>query len=83
MKNIKWIFFDVGSTLVDETEAYNHRIRDAIKDTDITFEQFNEKRLEFAKRNMKGDIEALKYFGLKKLHGIKRMKYYTLKRKQY
>lgn len=66
MKNIKWIFFDVSSTLVDETEAYNHRIRDAIKDTDITFEQFNEKRLEFAKRNMKGDIEALKYLGLKK-----------------
>lgn len=38
MKNVKWIFFDVGSTLVDETEAYNHRIRDMIKGTGITFD---------------------------------------------
>lgn len=28
MNKIKWIFFDVGSTLIDETECYNHRIRD-------------------------------------------------------
>ena len=66
MKRIKWIFFDIGSTLVDETEAYNHRIRDAISGTDITFEQFNEKRIYFAKQNLKGDLEAIKYFGLTK-----------------
>lgn len=66
MTNINWIFFDVGSTLIDETECYNHRIRDAIEGTDITFEQFNEKRIFFAKQNLKGDIEALKFFGLSK-----------------
>lgn len=66
MQGVKWIFFDVGSTLVDETEAYNHRIRDAIAGTDITFEQFQEKRLEFAKQNLKSDLEALKFFGLPK-----------------
>lgn len=66
MKRIKWIFFDVGSTLIDETECYNHRIRDAIAGTDITFEKFNEKRIIFAKQNLKGDIEALKFFGLTK-----------------
>ena len=27
---VKWIFFDVGSTLVDETEAYDHRAREMI-----------------------------------------------------
>ena len=64
MNSISWIFFDVGSTLIDETECYNHRIRDAIAGTDITFEQFNEKRIFFAKQNLKGDIEALKFFGL-------------------
>ena len=63
---IKWIFFDVGTTLADETEAYNHRIRDAIEGTDITFEQFQEKRIFFAKQNLKGDLEAIKYFGLEK-----------------
>lgn len=66
MNKIKWIFFDVGSTLIDETECYNHRIKDAIAGTDITFEQFNEKRIFFAKQNLKGDIEALKFFGLTK-----------------
>lgn len=66
MTNIKWLFFDVGSTLIDETECYNHRIRDAIEGTNITFEQFNEKRIFFAKQNLKGDIEALKFFGLTK-----------------
>lgn len=66
MTNINWIFFDVGSTLIDEKECYNHRIKDAIEGTDITFEQFNKKRIFFAKQNLKGDIEALKFFGLTK-----------------
>lgn len=64
--NIKWLFFDVGSTLVDETECYNHRIQDAIAGTNITFEEFNEKRMLFSKQNLKGDIEALRFFGLTK-----------------
>ena len=66
MENIKWLFFDVGSTLVDETESYNHRIRDAISGTDISFEEFNEKRIYFAEQNLKGDYEAIKFFGLTK-----------------
>lgn len=66
MTNISWLFFDVGSTLIDETECYNHRIRDAIEGTDITFEQFNDQRIFFAKQNLKGDIEAIKFFGLTK-----------------
>lgn len=66
MNQIKWIFFDVGSTLIDETEAYNHRIREAIEGTEITFEEFQEKRKEFAKQNKKGDLEAIQFFGLKK-----------------
>ncbi len=64
--SIRWLFFDVGSTLVDETECYNQRIRDAISGTDITFEQFNEKRIEFTRLNLKGDLEAIKFFGLTK-----------------
>ena len=63
--NIKWLFFDVGTTLIDETEAYNHRIRDVISGTDITFEEFNEKRIYFAKKNLKGDLEAINFFGFK------------------
>jgi len=66
MEKIRWLFFDIGSTLADETEAYNHRIRDAIEGTDITFEEFCEKRVYFAKQNLKSDIETIKYFGLTK-----------------
>lgn len=64
--NAKWIFFDIGSTLVDETEAYNHRIRDIIQGTDITFELFDAKRIELAKRGHDGNSEAIRFFGLKK-----------------
>lgn len=63
---IKWIFFDVGSTLVDETEAYDHRVRDMIEGTNISFSDFNSKRIELAKQGFDGNSEAIKYFGLKK-----------------
>lgn len=66
MENIKWIFFDVGSTLVDETEAYDHRIRDMIAGTNITYEQFDEQRIRLAKKGFNGDSEAIRYFGLAK-----------------
>ncbi|MDE7399856.1 MAG: HAD family hydrolase [Oscillospiraceae bacterium] len=60
MSRITHIFFDIGSTLVDETECYNHRIRDMIAGTDITFEQFCEKA------KLLGFGEAIKFFGLTK-----------------
>ena len=66
LAKITHIFFDMGTTLIDETECYNHRICEAIAGTDITFEQFTEKRIFFQKQNLKGDLEAIKFFGLKK-----------------
>ncbi len=64
--NVKWIFFDVGSTLVDETEAYNHRVREMLENTDITFSAFDSKRIELAKQGFDGNSKAIEYFGLKK-----------------
>ena len=64
--NIKWIFFDVGSTLVDESLAYEHRIRTAIEGTDITYEAFLETMLPYYYRGEKGDFETMKQFGLMK-----------------
>ena len=63
---IRWIFFDIGSTLVDEEEAYHHRIRDMIRGTPITFEQFWDKRIQYAKEGYNGDQKAIEYFGLNK-----------------
>lgn len=64
--DIKWIFFDVGSTLVDETAAYDHRARDMIEGTDISFSDFDRKRIELAKQGFDGNSEAIRFFGLRK-----------------
>lgn len=66
MMDIRWIFFDIGSTLVDETQAYDRRARKMLENTEITFRGFDSKRIEFAKQGFDGDTEAIKYFGLRK-----------------
>ncbi len=63
---IKWLFFDIGSTLVDETEAYKHRIREMLQNTSVSFEEFDRMRVHFAKQGLNGDNEAIEYFGLSK-----------------
>ncbi|MBO4419393.1 MAG: HAD-IA family hydrolase [Oscillospiraceae bacterium] len=66
MKALHWVFFDIGSTLVDEEEAYRHRVRDMIRGTDVTLEQYYEKRVQFAKAGFNGDQKAMEFFGLPK-----------------
>lgn len=63
---VKWIFFDIGSTLVDESEAYDHRVRDMIADTNITFKEFDNVRIALAQQGLDGNSAAIKYFGLMK-----------------
>ena len=63
---IKWIFFDVGSTLVDETEAYDHRVREMIAGTSITFKEFDDVRIALARQGLDGNSVAIKHFGLTK-----------------
>lgn len=60
----KWIFFDIGSTLVDETKAYDHRARDMIANTNITFEEFYNMRIAFAIQGLDGNSVAIEHFGL-------------------
>lgn len=61
---LKWLFFDVGSTLSDESEAYRHRIKEAIQGTDISYEQFYNTMLGYYRQNRKGDLETVKQYGL-------------------
>ncbi len=63
---LKWLLFDMGSTLIDESVAIEHRIREVIEGTNITYEQFLEKKVFFAKQNKPADLATLEYFGLKK-----------------
>ena len=63
---IKWLFFDIGSTLVDESVAYKKRIEKTIENTNVSYEQFYNKMVEISKYNQKGYSKALEAFGLTK-----------------
>ena len=54
----------MGSTLIDETLAMEHRIREVIEGTDVTYEQFVDKKIFFAKQNKPADLETIKFYGL-------------------
>ncbi len=64
-ERVKWIFFDLGSTLIDETEADRQRILDMTAGTEITETQYREKRLECIRQGLSGD-SAIAFFGLTK-----------------
>ena len=64
--DILWIFFDMGSTLVDEQQAFRHRVRDAIQGTDIREEQFYQTMISYYQQNKKGDKEAFAFYNLAK-----------------
>lgn len=64
MKNIKWIFFDIGSTLVDESVAFRKRVEKAIANTNVSYDDFYSKMVEISKYNQNGYHKALEYYGL-------------------
>lgn len=65
-KNIEWLFFDVGSTLVDEHIVYEERMRKIAEAANTTYDKVYDTALEFYKQNRKGDIETAKLLGVKK-----------------
>jgi len=48
---IKWIFFDMGSTLIDESDCYRIRNLETTADSDVTPEQFDEIQKFYARQN--------------------------------
>lgn len=65
LANIKWIFFDIGSTLVDESVAYQNRIERTITGTNVTYDDFYNKMVEISKYDQSGYNKALEAYGLK------------------
>ncbi|MBR5390174.1 MAG: HAD family hydrolase [Clostridia bacterium] len=63
---VSWLFFDVGTTLVDETAAYDRRAREMLAGTGISFAAFDERRRAFARQGKDGNAEAIRFFGLAK-----------------
>lgn len=66
LTNIKWIFFDIGSTLVDESVAYRNRIERTIAKTDIGYDEFYQRMVEISKHNQNAYNKALEEYSLKK-----------------
>ncbi len=65
-ENVKWLFFDVGSTLVDESIAYEKRMRYIAKTANVYYENVYEKAMSFYRQNKKGDIETMKLLNVEK-----------------
>lgn len=68
MDTIKWVFFDIGSTLVDESIAYRNRIERTIANTDISYDEFYQRMVEISKHNQNAYNKAVKFYGLTKAH---------------
>lgn len=64
LKNIKWLFFDVGSTIVDEHIAYEHRMKEISNLANMSCAIVYETAMEFYKQNKKGDSETAKLLGV-------------------
>ena len=52
-KEIRWLFFDVGSTIMNEQTAYEHRIRDIAAAANTAYETVYERALAYYKMNKK------------------------------
>lgn len=62
--SIKWIFFDVGSTIVDENLAYEHRMREIADLSNTSYSSVYETAMGFYKQNKKGGLETSKLLGV-------------------
>lgn len=64
---IKWIFFDIGSTLVDESVAYKNRIEKTISNTDVGYDEFYQRMVEISKHSQNAYNFVLTEYGLNKV----------------
>lgn len=61
---IQWIFFDIGSTLVDETTAYRHRVADMMDETGLPYDEVYHTMLRYYRLGQKGDKATAERYGL-------------------
>ena len=66
MDTIKWVFFDIGSTLVDESTAYKNRIKRTIANTEVSYNEFYQRMVEISKHNQNAYNMVIEEYGLTK-----------------
>lgn len=67
MDKVEWLFFDIGSTLMDEEKAYLHRLHDVADAVNEPFEKIYEMAISLYMQNKKGDLEVMQSYGLPRL----------------
>lgn len=71
---IKWIFFDLGSTLIDETDCIEFRVAENLKQANAPSKEEFYKQMEyFASVNMLPYKDTVKKFGLEKVRWVKEL----------
>lgn len=65
MKDSKWIFFDIGSTLVDESAVYENRIKEITQNYNIDINEFIAKVKQRAQTDQKPIISVAAEYGAK------------------
>jgi putative hydrolase of the HAD superfamily len=63
---IEWIFFDLGSTLIDETAVYARRVRETVSGSDVSAAEFEAAMRRFFAQGGNGYREACTFFHLQK-----------------
>lgn len=63
MRDIKWLFFDIGSTLVDETDCVKKRCEVIIENNNIDRQEFYDRVEECAKTDSYAVRVAALYYG--------------------
>ena len=64
MDGIKWLFFDIGSTLVDETKVYDDIFHKVAIAANVPEEYVRARAIEFYKQNKRGHKEVMKLLGV-------------------
>ncbi len=64
-ENMEWLFFDMGSTLINEQFCYEHRLKDIAKVANQKYETIYQQTIELYKQNKKGDLELANQYGVK------------------
>ncbi|MBP5554827.1 MAG: HAD family hydrolase [Lachnospiraceae bacterium] len=64
MDGVKWLFFDIGSTLVDESLVYEYRFGGLAEKSGKSTEYIYDKAMEFYRQNKKGDKEVASLLGV-------------------
>ena len=64
MQGVKWLFFDLGSTLLDESQVYEDIFRKIAISANVSEAIVNQKAVDFYKQNKRGHREVIRLLGV-------------------